>query len=184
MACASPNARAEVVERTVIDHLAAHAAPPDFVALERDELRRMRHLPAEGLTGQRARIEAAMKRTGERYTWGDIEEGAYRGEMATLKAQLADLPTPVDSNVIAFDLAGATLLPLGARLRRTAPEQQAALIRHIVERVVIEAGEYTDIEPRLEARPFYASMREGMAMVPPEGFEPPTPALGRRRSIH
>ena len=144
----------------------------------------MRHLPAEGLTGQRARIEAAMRRTGERYTWGDIEEGAYRAEMATLKVQLAELPSPVDSNVIAFDLAATTLLPLGTLIQRTAPEHQAALIRHIVERVVIEAGEVRDIEPRLEARPFFAGMRDRMAMAPPEGFEPPTPALGRRRSIH
>ena len=182
--CASPNARAEEVERTVIEHLAAHAAPPELVTLERDELRRMRHLPAEGLTGQRARIEAAMRRTGERYTWGDIEEAAYRAEMATLKVQLAELPSPVDSNVIAFDLAATTLLPLGTLIRRTAPEHQAALIRHIIERVVIEAGEVRDIEPRLEARPFFAAMRDRMAMAPPEGFEPPTPALGRRRSIH
>ena len=144
----------------------------------------MRHLPAEGLTGQRARIEAAMRRTGERYTWGDIEEAAYRAEMATLKAQLAELPSPVDSNVIAFDLAATTLLPLGALIQQAAPEHQAALIRHIVERVVIEAGEVRDIEPRLEALPFFAGMIDRMAMAPPEGFEPPTPALGRRRSIH
>ena len=182
--CAAPNARAEVVERAVIEHLAAHSAPPELVELERAELRRMRHLPAEGLTGQRGRIEAAMRRTGERYTWGDIEESAYRAEMATLKAQLAELPSPVDSNVIAFDKAAMTLLPLGPLLRATPPDHQGALIRHIVERVVIDSGDVRDIEPRLEALPFFAAMRSGMAMAPPEGFEPPTPALGRRRSIH
>lgn len=90
--------------------------------MERDELRRLRHLPAEGLTGQRARIEAAIKRTGERYTWGDIDEAAYRVDLDALKAQLAELPSPVDSNVIAFDLAATTLLPLGALIRRTSPE--------------------------------------------------------------
>ena len=182
--CSSPNARAEVVEQIVIGHLAGHAAPPEFVALEREELRRMRHLPAEGLTGQRARLEAAMKRTGERYTWGDLEESEYRAEMTALKVQLAELPSPVDSNVIAFDQAAATLLPLGALIQRTAPEHQAILIADIVERVVIEAGEVRDIEPRIEARPFFAAMRNRMALAPAEGFEPPTPALGRRRSFH
>ena len=104
--------------------------------------------------------------------------------MAVLKAQLARLPSPVDSNLIAFDRAATTLLPLGELIKRTDAEHQAALIRHIVERVVVEDGEVCENEPRLEARPFFAAMRDGMAMAPPEGFEPPTPALGRRRSIH
>ncbi len=67
------------------------------------------------------------------------------------------------------DLAAARLLPLGDVLKQSLPEHQVALIRHIVERVVIEAGEVRDIEPRMEARPFFAAMRDGMAMAPPEG---------------
>jgi DNA invertase Pin-like site-specific DNA recombinase len=182
--CSSSNARAAAVEQAVIEHLAAHRAPPELVELERAELRRLRHLPAEGLSAQRERIEAAMRRVGERYTWGDIERPEYRAEMDRLKAQLAELPSPVDANVIAFDKAAATLLPFADVILGTTPEHQRAIIRHIVERVVIEAGEVRDIEPRLEARPFFAAMRSGMAVAPPEGFEPPTPALGRRRSIH
>jgi hypothetical protein len=121
------------------------------------------------LSGQRARVEAAIKRTGERYTWGDIDEADYRAQMAVLKAQLDELPSPVDNNLVAFDRAAATLLPLGAVLERTAPEEQGALIRHIVERVIVEAAAVRDIEPRMEARPFFAAMRDRMAMAPPEG---------------
>ena len=75
-----------------------------------------------------------MKRTGERYAWGDIDEATYRAEITTLKDQLAALPSPVDSNVVAFDRAAMTLLPLGTVVREAPPENQGAIIRHIVER--------------------------------------------------
>ena len=79
--------------------------------------------------------------------------------------------------------AGIDAVPKADVIQKTAPERQAALIRHIIEKVVIEDGQDRDIEPRMEARPFYAAMRSGMALAPPEGIEPPTQALGRPRSI-
>ena len=39
------------------------------------------------------------------------------------------------------------------------------------------------IEAVPAARPIFCG-RGDMAMAPPDGFEPPTPALGRLRSIH
>jgi hypothetical protein len=92
--CSAPNVRAEAVEQIVIEHLAGQAMPPEFVAMEREQLRQLRHLPEEGLSGQRARLEAAVKRLGERYTWADIEVDEYRPAMDALKAQLAALPSP------------------------------------------------------------------------------------------
>ena len=58
------------------------------------------------------------------------------------------------------------------------------IIRHIVERVVVEGGRVVGILVRDEARPFFDEMGDRMAMAPPDGLEPPTQALGRPRSIH
>jgi hypothetical protein len=71
----------------------------------------------------------------------------------------------------AFDLAAMRLLPLATVIRETPPEHHAALLRHILERVVIEAGGVGDVKSRLEPRPFFAAMRDGMGMAPPEGIE-------------
>jgi hypothetical protein len=75
-------------------------------------------------------------------------------------------------------------MPLANSLRDAGPEQQAAIVRHIVERVVVEDGEFSAIHVSLEARPFFADFAAGMAVAPPDGLEPPTQALGRPRSIH
>lgn len=101
--CSSSNIPATVVERMVIDHLAAHSTPPVVVDAMRDELRVMRHVPDEGLRAQRQRVETAIKRVGERYQWQEIEEPEYRAERRKLEARLAELPLAADSNVLAFD---------------------------------------------------------------------------------
>ena len=50
-ACDAPSVPAESADAFVVEHLAAHASPPELVALMRDELGRMRHLPGEKLSG-------------------------------------------------------------------------------------------------------------------------------------
>ena len=63
------------------------------------------------------------------------------------------------------------------------PERLRQLIGVLVEQIqVTEDGEYT-VEPVPAARPFVAAA-ESLLLAPPDGFEPPTPALGRLRSIH
>ncbi len=69
---------------------------------------------------------------------------------------------------------------MGKVIRETSPEHQQAIVRHIVERVVIQDGVVVGIDTRPEARPFF----ERCGMAPPDGFEPPTRSLGRCRSIH
>jgi DNA invertase Pin-like site-specific DNA recombinase len=182
--CSSTNAAAGVVETSVIDHLADHATPSGLVDLMRAELGRLRHLPGEELSGRRARVELAMKRLGDRYVWGELDEAEYRPQRRLLEVQLTELPAPADSNVMAFDRASTTLLPMAQKIRGASPQRAQEIIRHIVERVTIEDGQVVGIAVRLEARPFFDDLGDRMAMAPPDGFEPPTPALGRPRSIH
>jgi len=73
-----------------IEHLASQATPTEVVDLIREELRTMRHVPDEGLRAQRQRIETAMKRLGDRYTWQEIEEAEYREERRKLEARLRE----------------------------------------------------------------------------------------------
>ncbi len=166
----------------VIEHLASHVSPPELVALMRAELARMRHLPGEELTGTRGRLEALRKRLDEQYEWGMLPDAAaYRAKRAEIDPELGELPPPAATNVLAFDRAAARILPLGDTLRQTTPANQRDIIRHIVERVVMHGRDVGEIIVRPEAEPFFAAYS---CEVPPEGFEPPTPALGRRRSIH
>ncbi len=98
--------RAEVAEGVVIEHLAGHVSPPELIALARAELRKMRHVPDEGLTVQRERLQTGLRRLNEMYLWQTIEEGDYRAKRFDLEGKLAELPPPADSNVLAFDRAG------------------------------------------------------------------------------
>jgi hypothetical protein len=168
----------------VIEHLAAQRTPPGVVAMMREELTRLRHLPTAGLSAERNRIEVAMKRLGDRYVWGELDEGEYRAQRRALEAKRAELPAPVDSNVIAFDRAAATILPMATVIRETSVEHQQAIVRHIVESVEVDGGEVVGISVRAEARPFFADYGRAVVEAPPDGLEPPTQALGRPRSVH
>jgi hypothetical protein len=86
-----------------------------------------------------------------------------------LQPQLAELPPPADSNVIAFDRTGERLLPIATIIREATLVHQSALVKHIVERVTIKGGEVEDIALRPEARPFYA----GLVVAPPDGRRAP-----------
>ena len=182
-ACDAPSVRAEPGEAFVIEHLASHASPPELVAAMRAELARMRHLPGEELTGQRGRLEARRKRLDEQYEWSMIDPATYRAKRAEVDAELGELPPPAASNVLAFDRAAARIMQQVDSLREASPAYQREIIRYIVERVEMHGREVGRIIVRPEALPFFASF-DSLCGAPPEGFEPPTPALGRRRSIH
>ena len=83
-----------------------------------------------------------------------------------LETRLAELPLSADSNVIAFDRAAATMLPFTETIHGTAPEHQQAIVRHIVERVVIGDREVVSIGVRPEARPFCDNYPAAVVMAP------------------
>ncbi len=182
--CSSSNVPADAVERRVVEHLADHATPPALLAAMRDELTRLRHIPDSGLRAQRARREQALARLRDAFVWGHIQEAEYHAQRRPIEVELANLPRPEDANVIAFDRTAGRLLPLAETLRGTGPEHQAKIVAHVVERVVLAGGNVAEMRVRLEARPFFAEIADGMAVAPPDGLEPPTQALGRPRSVH
>jgi hypothetical protein len=91
----------------------ASTTPPDLVALMREELRNMRHLPDEGLRAKRARLEVARKRVGVRFQWGELTEDEYRDELGRLTAELTELPLAADSNLVALTGRSSRSCPSG-----------------------------------------------------------------------
>lgn len=171
--CDAPAVRVSPIDGFVIDHFAKHSMPPEAVAAMREALRLMRHVPDEGLRAQRQRIETATTRLGDRDVWQEIGEAEYGAQRRRLKAQLAELPLPSDSNLLAFDRAAATLLPFANIIRGTTREHQRAILMHIVERVVIRDREVFGITVRPEARPFSSDYPAAVVMAPPDGREGP-----------
>ena len=106
---------------------------------------------------------------------------AYRAKMQETQAELALLPEP--DKIVTFDAVAAVVESLRAAIDIASPEQLRELIGMLVERIkVTENGDY-EIEPVPAARPFFTAA-DSLLLAPPDGFEPPTPALGRLRSIH
>lgn len=122
----------------------------------RDELRKMGHIPNDGLQAQRKRLNTALERLGHRYTWQELDEAEYKSQRRDIERQLSTLPLAPESNVAAFDHAAEHLLPLSEIIRDTTPEHQRAIVGHIVEAVTIADREVSDIIVRLEAKPFFS----------------------------
>ena len=164
----------------------AIATPDGVVDRMRDELRTMRHVPDEGLRAQRQRIETAMKRLGDRYTWQEIDETEYRAERRALEERLAELPLPADSNVACVRPCGRVAAALRGRHHRHdagasashRPAYRRARDHHGRRRH--RGHRQARGAPVLRRLPSVSCM----AMAPPDGLEPPTRTLGRCRSIH
>lgn len=167
--CPARATRAVEIDAFVIEHLASHQTPDELVDEMREQLRAMRHVPAEGLAAERRRLETALTRLGERYQWQELAEVDYHRERLQLRKRLAELPPAVEDNLIAFDLAAAALRPMGEILRSTDREHQRAILRRVLERVDIAGGQVVGITVRLDLRPFFEDYPAEMVRVPLEG---------------
>jgi hypothetical protein len=130
------------------------------------------------------RLEALRKQ----HEWGDITDAECRSGTAAVPADLAALPSETGKIVefrqkrrVAASLPDA-LAVLGAEGRH---EQVQDALSGLVARVVVRDRRVVWIEPLPPARPFFRP--DGAAglisVAPPDGLEPPTPALGRLRSV-
>jgi hypothetical protein len=80
------------------------------------------------------------------------------------------------------DAVADLVASLSAAIDAANPAQLRELVRLLVERVTTREGAVATVEVRPAARPFFPV--SDLVMAPPDGIEPPTPALGRLRSIH
>lgn len=82
-----------------------------------------------------------------------------------------------------LDAVASVAESLRAATHRASPEQLRELMTTLGERIKPTGGGEYEIEPVAAVRPLL-SASDSLLLAPPDGFEPPTPALGRLRSIH
>jgi DNA invertase Pin-like site-specific DNA recombinase len=172
---------ADVAEGDVLEVVRRGVLPAEAIEQAREELRRRLRAPAAGQTGElRVRLLQRRERLAKRFEWGELEEQTYRAERAGVDRQLAQLPD--GDKLVRFDQFRAVAVSVAEALDVALPEQRAELVHLLIEAIPVR-DRWVDVDAIAwspPALPFFA----GMVRVPPEGFEPPTPALGRRRSIH
>lgn len=103
------------------------------MALIREQLAKMRHIPREDSVAARGRLEARRGRLDEQYEWSMIDAVTYKAKRAA-----------------------ARVLPMGTILRDAPARQQRQIVRHIVGRVEVRDGALAEIVARPEAAPFFA----------------------------
>ena len=180
--CGRSAISASMANAAVLDELKRLILPPESFEAARDELRRRLALPSRGLSDElRARLQRRIVRLKAQYEWGDIADAEYRAKMIETRDQLALLPEP--EKVITFDAVAGVVASLSQAIATATEEQLKALVGILLTRVrVTDDGGY-EIEPVPAARPFFAP-QGSLLLVPPDGLEPPTQALGRPRSVH
>jgi DNA invertase Pin-like site-specific DNA recombinase len=188
--CTQKRVRAGEAEAAVLDALEARRLPPEAWDEAEAELRRRLTQPAEGTSDkERQHLTRRLEALRKQHEWGDITDTEYRTGTAAVRSDLAALPSETGKIVefrqkrrVAASLPDA-LAALGAEGRHA--EVQDAL-SGLVARVVVRDRRVVRIEPVAAARPFFRAADEDglISVAPPDGLEPPTPALGRLRSVH
>ena len=134
-----------------------------------------------GADEARARLERRLERLKAQHEWGDIGDAAYLAKMQETRTDLALLPEP--EKIITFDGVAAIAKSMASAIDAASPEKLKELVGLLVDKIVAAADGTYEIEFVAAARPFFAEQPD-LLMAPPDGLEPPTPALGRLRSVH
>jgi Recombinase zinc beta ribbon domain len=178
--CRIANIAADEQERRVLAAVAGARLPGPLIDKARRELHRRLAGPAPDQTGRRRkRLEQRLVRLKEQYGWGDLTLDEYRQAIDETRRMIDDLAT--HEKVLAFDRNRDVVTTLPEALSNLPPVRQRDLLALVVESIPVRDGQadVSRIEWAPPLRPFFDRV-----MAPPDGFEPPTPALGRLRSIH
>jgi hypothetical protein len=170
----------EQAEAVVLGALASMRLPDAAIDRARDLLADRLRIPRGGLADrQRGRLNNRLVALRKQHAWGDITDEEYLADKRETEAMLSEVPDA--DELVLFDRK--VLETMAANLAVASLERKAELVRMLAETVLARDRTVSaaDIEWRGPVRPFFATM---LLEAPPDGFEPPTPALGRLRSIH
>ena len=187
--CHARRVPAVVAERFVISRLRELMNTDERIAAARQELAARLRAPQPGTVDrQRERLETSLRRLAELYRWQDIEESDYHRQVREVRAQLAELPRS-DGKLVAFDdyrRRAAEMRSFAEMVDAASGDKLQELIPWLIERVETNDRRVVRVVPTEPARPFFAWADQDacVGVAPPDGFEPPTQALGRPRSIH
>lgn len=136
---------ADKLEAQARAHVAARPFPADMLAESDEQV--IRIIAAEqgggGLAAEKARIETALERLRELYTWGDIDAALYRSRKAELEAKIpraVTLPAPADVMLMLPTIADG--------IERMNPREFAALMRSLYDRLEARPHEITAYMPK------------------------------------
>jgi DNA invertase Pin-like site-specific DNA recombinase len=185
--CAERRVPAEEAERVVIAKLREHQFTDEEVMIGRARLAELVAADTPGTADkERERLERALKRLGDRYTWGDLEEADYRRQVGEIRNQLAALPAP-DRKMADYDKRLAEFRAFSEIVPTASRDELQELVPQVVARVETASRAVVRVIPKESQLAFFEAemAAEGCAgMAPPDGLEPPTRTLGRCRSIH
>jgi hypothetical protein len=155
----------------------------DIERMQRGIARAIDERPAVDLT----RIQRQFDNLKDLFADADITREEYVGRKRALMASL-DVGRPQPTYDEAVLVRAARLLADLADLwRRATPEQRAELAQTLFAEVRVRDKAIvgaTLAQPEMLPLVASATWRNAAGGAPPDGFEPPTPALGRLRSIH
>ena len=181
--CDARRVPAREAEREVVAGLMTAVLPPDAIEAVAAELRRRLVAPSPGTSDkERQRLRTRMEQLRKQNEWGDLPDTEYRRLRSEVEADLLGDP--------GRGREGRPVRPAPARrpvARGRAgdghpgghPERRRAARR--------ARGNPGPAGCRLGSHGASGAvlrLRVAVTVAPPDGFEPPTPALGRLRSIH
>ena len=167
-------------ERVVFDAIGTMRLPEKAIDRARDVLADRLKVPRGGLVDrQRQALLTRLANLRKQHEWGDITDDEYFAAKRQVAAMLAEVPA-IDKLVL-FDQHRRVLTTMVANVEAASPPLRAELARRLIRRIVARGRKVSvqDIEWAGPVKPFFLPLE-----APPDGFEPPTQALGRPRSIH
>ena len=187
-ACDQKAVRSAVLEQQVGDWLAGLVLPPDWRArievIQRGVVVAADERPAVDV----ARTERQLSALKDLFALGDLTREEYVVKTRALRASLeVGRPQPVYPTDT-LERAARLLDDLADLWRKATPKEREELANTLFTEVRIRDQAIVGATPANPAYlPLIALMtarNDEVGMAPPDGFEPPTPALGRLRSIH
>ncbi len=139
--------------------------------------------PAPGSSDkERQRLRNRIEQLRKQHEWGDLSDAEYRKGRAAVEAALSAIPGD-DDKLVVFNKHRRVVVSLGDTLAVATPEEVQPIVALLVDRVETRYRRVVRVVWTGAARPFF-SADAALLMVPPDGLEPPTQALGRPRSVH
>ena len=128
-------------------------------------------------------LRRQLERVGERYELGDLSRGEWIAKRDALQSQItAALPRPLYET---SDADAQFLGDLADLWANATQEERVRLAGILCESVHMRGDQIASVKVRDRYLPLLAAAAVDQVVgAPPDGLEPPTPALGRLRSIH
>ncbi len=172
---------AQDAERVVLGAITTMRVPATAVERAREVLAERLRLPkTDVLDDGRQRLLRRLAALRSQHEWGHIDDAEYTKKTRETNTMLATMPSA--DRMVSFDQHRDVIETMAANIDAASGAQLTEAVARITDHIVARGRTVTgdDITWNGAFLPFF----EPVVGAPPDGFEPPTQALGRPRSIH